>query len=241
MTGRIAILIVILLGASTAMAQQPTVTLELVPNGILDGRRAQLYITVESPQELSNAVLDIHASTDFSVDPSTVELPSLARSAILNVTVTRVNGKLLQGDQALTVTLSQGSDAATRKILVSKLAKFTYTPEIPLYSYFFFALIGVAIGYWVRLVVRVLGTVEPPPAAPQQPDATQPGPITRFVKAHYYMVDFLVTVILGFLVLATFVQSGRPPQSGAAWYGALASGVGIGLFTNSELLTRLRR
>ena len=54
-------------------------------------------------------------------------------------------------------------------------------------------------------------------------------------------MDFLVTLALAFIVLATLVQGGRPPQAGTTWYGALASGVGIGLFTNSELLTRVRK
>ena len=66
-------------------------------------------------------------------------------------------------------------------------------------------------------------------------------PFAAAIMLVYYLVDFLVTLIIAFIVLATFIQGGRPPQSGATWYGALASGVGIGLFTNSELLTRLRR
>lgn len=241
MRSRFATLIgVLLLSTCTTRAQQPTVTLELIPNGILDHRQAQLYITVESPQDLNNAVLEIHASTDFTVTPSTITLPSVTRSVIENVTVILIKPDLLAGDQALTVTLSQPNDPATRKVLVSKLIKFPYTPEISLGIFFLVATVGVAVGYWLRLVVKVLGTVEPPPAAPE--NATpQPGPITRFVKAHYYPVDFLVTVILAFIVLATFIQGGRPPQPGATWYGALATGVGIGLFTNSELLTRLRK
>jgi hypothetical protein len=231
---------IVLWGVCAAQSQQPTVTLELIPNGVLDHRQAQLYITIESPQELNNAVLDVHASTDFKISPSTITLPSVSRSVIENVSVTLINPDLLAGDQALTVTLSQPSDPATRKILVSKLIKFSYTPEISLWIFFFFAAVGVVIGYWVRLVVKVLGSIEPPSAAPVPP-GPQPGPITAFVKAHYYLVDFLVTLIIAFIVLATFIQGGRPPQSGATWYGALASGVGIGLFTNSELLTRLKK
>jgi hypothetical protein len=244
MKGRIAIVVSIMFVlACIAQAQQPTVTLELIPSGILDHRQAQLFVTVESPQELNGAVLEVHASSDFQVSPSTIALPSVTRSVIENVEVTLINPKLLAGDQAVTVTLSQPSqpnDPKTSKILVSKLVKFSYTPEIPVSVFFLFAMIGLVLGYWVRLVVKVLGGVEPPSPAPEQ-GGPQIGPITKFVKAHYYTVDFLVTVILAFIVLATLVQGGRPPQAGATWYGALASGVGIGLFTNSELLTRLRK
>ena len=192
---RMTILASIVLWGVCAQSQQPTVTLELIPNGVLDHRQAQLYITIESPQELNNAVLDIHASTDFKISPTTITLPPVSRSVIENVSVILVNPDLLGGDQALTVTLSQSSDSATHKILVSKLIKFSYTLEISLWIFFFFAAVGVVIGYWVRLVVKVLGSIEPPSAAPVPP-GPQPGPITAFVKAHYYLVDFLVTLII---------------------------------------------
>jgi len=223
-----------------ARSQQPTVTLELIPGGVLEHRQAQLYITIESAQELNNANLEIHGSPDFKITPSMIALPSITRTIIESVTIETVNPKTLAGEQALTVTLSQTSNSTGTKILVSKLTNFTYTPEISLRLFFVFAMIGVAVGYWIRLIVSVLGSVDPPPA--DEPAGSPPGgPITKFVKGHYYTVDFLVTVALAFIVLATFVQSGRPPTSGAAWYGALASGVGIGLFTNSELLTRLKK
>jgi hypothetical protein len=240
MKSRMAIVAVMLFLACAAHAQQPTVTLELIPTGVLDHRQAQLYITVESPQQLDNAVLEIHGSSDFEITPSTITLPSVARSVIENVMVRPASPNLLAGDQGLTVTLSQTSDPAKPRILVSKLAKFAYTPEITLRIFFLFAVVGVVIGYWVRLIVRVLGTIETPPADEAE-GAAKTGPITDFVKKHYYTVDFLVTLVLAFIVLATFIQGGRPPQAGAAWYGALATGVGIGLFTNSELLTRLKK
>jgi hypothetical protein len=237
---RLGALFTVLCLTYAAHAQQPTVTLELIPSGVLDHRQAQLYITIESPQELNNAVLEVHGSTDFVITPPTIALPAVTHSAIENVTVTLANPRLLAGDQALTVTLSQSTDPATRKILVSKLLKFAYSPEISLGAFLLFAVLGVVIGYWVRLIVKVLGTIEPPPADVAQ-GAPQTGRITHFVKTHYYSVDFLVTLALAFVVLATFIQNGRPPQAGAAWYGAMATGVGLGLFTNSELLTRLKK
>ncbi|SRR5712692_1728871 len=223
-----------------AWAQQPTLTLELVPQGVLDHRQAQLYISIEAPQDLNNAVLQIRSSTDFKTEPTTISLPSVVRSIIENVTISRINSRLLTGDQALTVTLSVPGDTGNRKVLVSKLLKFSYTPEISLFVFFVFATVGLIVGYWVRLIVKVLGGITPPPAAPET-QGTPTGPITTFVQAHYYLVDFSVTFALAFIVLATLIAAGRPPQSGATWYGALATGVGIGLFTNSELLTRLRR
>jgi len=231
---------ILVASACPAFGQQPSLNLDLIPNSVFDHRRAQLYITIESSQELDGAVLEIRTSTDFKAEPSTIQLPGVTRSVIQNVTITPINPELLVGDQAITVTLSQPNDPAKRKILASKLLKFSYAPEISLCLFFVFATLGLIVGYWVRLIVKVLGTITPPPAEPER-DAPTEGPITRFVKAHYYLVDFLVTVAMAFIVLATLVQNGRPPQAAATWYGALASGVGIGLFTNSELLTRLRK
>ncbi len=231
---------ILVASACPVFGQQPSLNLELIPNSVFDHRQVQLYVTVESSQVLDDAVLEVRTSTDFKAEPSTIQLPSITRSLIQNVTITPVNRELLVGDQAITVTLSQPNDPAKRKILASKLLKFSYAPEISLCLFFIFASLGLIVGYWVRLIVKVLGTVTPPPAAPE-PAAPAQGPITRLVQAHYYSVDFLVTVALAFIVLATLVQNGRPPQAGATWYGALASGVGIGLFTNSELLTRLKK
>jgi hypothetical protein len=88
---------------------------------------------------------------------------------------------LLAGDQGLTVTLSQANDHATRKILVSKLVKFTYTPEIYLRTFFLFAVVGVVIGYWVRLIVRILAAIAPPSADAAE-GAPKTGPITNLSR-----------------------------------------------------------
>ena len=241
MTLRLFLIVMALFSISSQVhGQQPTVTLELIPQGVLDSRQSQLYITVESPQDLNNAVLQINTSTDFRADSSTISLPSVTRSIIENVTITLINPRLLSGDQALTVTLSVPGDSGSRRVLVSKIIKFAYTPEISLSIFFVFAAAGLILGYWVRLIIKVLGNVTPPSPAPV-PVGTSTGPITKFVQDHYYLVDFIVTLALALIVLATVAAGGRPPQSGTSWYGALATGVGIGLFTNSELLTRLRR
>jgi len=50
-----------------------------------------------------------------------------------------------------------------------------------------------------------------------------------------------VTAAIGFLALVALVQDGQPPQNATYWYTALAVGVGLGLLTNSELLTKLPR
>ncbi len=245
---RVVFILALLLTLSCeALGQQATVTLELMPEAFLDHHQAQLYITIESPQDLNNAVLQISPSPDFTAQPSMISLPSVTRNIIEHVTISLRDPRLLSGEQALAVTLTIPDGSGNRKVLVSKLLKFSYTPEIPLWVFFVFAVVGLIVGYWARLFVKLLGSTTPPsPAPPQETQASgpqqgQPGPLTRFVQKHYYLVDFCVTVILAFILLASLTTGGRPPQSGTTWYGALATGLGIGVFTNSELLTRLRR
>ena len=241
MKAKLGILAGLLVAAALpVLAQQPSLSLELIPNSVSDHRQAQLYVTVDSSQELDDAVLDIATSTDFKAEPSTIPLRAVAHSVIEHVTIIPVDPKLGFGDQGITVTLSQPSDPGKRKIIASKLLKFSYAPEVSLWVFFVFATFGLILGYWVRIIVKVLGAITPPSPQPES-GAPAPGPITKFVLGHYYLVDFLVTVALAFIVLATLVQNGRPPQSGSTWYGALAVGVGIGLFTNSDLLTRIRK
>jgi hypothetical protein len=66
------------------------------------------------------------------------------------------------------------------------------------------------------------------------------GPITGFVMRHYYTVDGTVTLVLGILALLGLSAHGRPPESTAWWGAALTLGVGLGLLTNSELITKVR-
>ncbi len=61
----------------------------------------------------------------------------------------------------------------------------------------------------------------------------------KFVLEHYYWVDFAVTLTVGFLALAALMKNGRPPASAEYWPEAIVLGVGLGLLTNSDLLTRV--
>ena len=98
--------------------------------------------------------------------------------------------------------------------------------------------LGIATGYSLRLLVKVLSAVPAPQPALGPADGE--GPITSFVIGHYYAVDFIVTLVLGFLALFALMQGARPPQVASAWPHAITLGASLGLLTNSELITRLR-
>lgn len=127
----------------------------------------------------------------------------------------------------------------TTAILAQDDFDVEYTPTISLGRYLLVGLAGVLIGYAIRLLVKVLSTVPPPALAPTP--AGSAGPVTTFVTRHYYAVDCAVTLTLGLLVLIFFIKDGHPPDAGIQWYGALGIGVGLGLLTNSELVTKLPR
>jgi len=114
-----------------------------------------------------------------------------------------------------------------------------YESGIALSFYFAIGSLGIALGYLVRIVIDTLGSLPKPPAM-ALPDAPTPGPLGRFISVHYYLVDFMVSLLLGFAALVALVKEGHPPETGSAWYSALVLGLGLGLFTNSDLITRLR-
>jgi len=125
---------------------------------------------------------------------------------------------------------------------IIQLYPINYIPEVPLAAYFGFGLVGIFLGYWLRLFVKILSSTTPPQPAPiaaGNPPAN-PGPFTSFVMKHYYAVDLSVTIAIGFLILVSLIKDGNPPDNALAWYSAVAMGVGLGLLTNSELITKLR-
>ena len=101
------------------------------------------------------------------------------------------------------------------------------------------------MAFSARLVVDSLNALPKPvlPAAAAAGvggGAPDLGWVSTFIKTHYYLMDFLVTLILGFLALVALVKDNHAPDSGLYWYSALGLGFGIGLLTNSDLVTRLR-
>src|SRR5258706_6153895 len=105
-------------------------------------------------------------------------------------------------------------------------------------------MLGVAFGYAIRMVVDVLNALPKPVVAQAQGAAGGPVPnirwVTAFIPNHWYLTDFLVALALGFLVLITLTKDGHPPDAAFYWYSAFGLGAGLGLFTNTDLITRLR-
>jgi hypothetical protein len=97
---------------------------------------------------------------------------------------------------------------------------------------------GIALGYLVRLVMKVEAKLPQPSPAPEKSEDVT-GPVTSFVARNYYKVDFALTLLLGNLVLLALSHSYHPPSKAADVPGALIFGFSLGLLTNSDLITRL--
>ncbi len=128
-------------------------------------------------------------------------------------------------------------DGSSPQVLASQSLTFTYTTELALATYLLLGCIGVATGYWLRLLVNVLATAKPKVVVTAEVDP--PERLKKFVGEHPVSTDFLVTLLLGVLAMLYLSHSGRPPDAAAQWPGALTLGASLGVLTNSELFTRL--
>lgn len=228
-----------------ASAQNPPkITLQAMPTKIVDGAPAQLAVTIEVQGTLQNVVLKVSPPPGFQADRNSLALATLSGKSTLLFSIRRSNSQPASGGLLLvSLEIPQGSGKEPQQI-ASESLKLDYAPEISVSYFVWLGLFGVALGYCLRLLLKVLQSIPPDQVPAPAPVAGQqlpppPGPVTLFVKKYYYLTDFLVTLALGFLALVALTKAGHPPETGNLWYTALAAGVGIGLLTNSELLTRI--
>jgi len=242
----IALAVLVLVLPGIARGQAPvTLNLELMPKTVSDQSPAQLLMTIECPQKLTGAAITVVPPPGFKADPQAFSLPDFTGKMTQTSVIKALDSDVRPGERY--VIQAQGyvsSGPASKTVLVDQTLAFDYrTNQISLGTYFALGVLGILIGYWLRLLLKVLSAVSPPSPAPPGPAASAPGvgPITAFVQKHYYAVDLLVTLALGFFALVAFTQGNRPPQTASFWYSAMAVGLGLGLLTNSDLLTKLRK
>ena len=209
----------------------------LFPVDVVGAEASEAVVTIEAGLPIANATLGFQAPPGFSVRPTAVRLPPFTGRFVQHAIVAREDGAPSDGSRPLIVRLAL-LDGGRETIAASRVLTFWYTAQISTAAYVTLGGIGIALGYLLRLLVKLLGVVPRP--APVLAAPPPEGPIGRFVRTHYYIVDFLVTLTIGFLALAALMQGARPPQTAAAWPQALTLGVSLGLLTNSELLTKLR-
>jgi len=226
---------------SAAAQGVPSVSFSLHTKDFDSSDSAQLLITGNIPANISKIHIEFLPGAKFSVQPAAVDLDtSSTGTKIVTAVVTR-DKNALSGDYFLIAHATAMTDKSTL-ISFDQQINFTYTKRLAIWNYLMLGLAGFVLGYLVRIFTTVLKAVPAPSPAPVPGGgaAVGDGPITRFVKAHYYPVDLTVSILLGLAALLYLIRDGHPPDSASAWYGALLTGLGLGFLTNNDLMARIR-
>lgn len=224
--------------APSAFAQERRPSLEMRPEAsFTDAELAQVIITVNGGA-VTNATLSLEPPPGFKVEPQSFQLTGstpIRRMAALQ----RVDSGVASGNRRLLARLVEGTSPPTA---TDTALEFTFTnTTIATSEYLLLGLLGVMVGYLIKLVMKVFSAIPAPPLENLQPNAdpVADGPITRFIKARYYTADFLLTLAVGALVLLANL-AGAAPQPGTQWPSAIVFGVGIGVLANNDLIARLK-
>ena len=233
------------LGNSVTAAQtSPSLAYQLRSKDFENSNSAQLLVTADIPTTFEKVDVQFVTPPEFVAEPTNLTFDANPGKRIVAVIIRRV-GDPLSGDYAVLVHATAQPSASGSGIAIDQVVNFTYTKRLQVKFYFIFGLLGFIVGYLLRIVTGVLKQVPAPvPLAETDggggPGKSGDGPITAFVKQHYYRVDFSVSLVLAFVVLLYLMREGHPPDSAAAWYGALLTGIGLGFLTNNDLLARIR-
>lgn len=182
--------------------------------------------------------VNITVPSECTATPKTVAvLPftDLYETAKITVTCSNSEGTKTARAQLVRTTPSPDTVAASGSV------SFEYVHRISVGLYLLLGCAGIFVGYLLRIVMQVQRDIGPSPIPlvdNEEPNA--PGPITIFVKAHYYLVDLAVAETLGLLSMVLLLKSGHVPDTSTHWYEALVLGVGLGLLANTDLVLRVR-
>jgi hypothetical protein len=182
-------------------------------------------------------VLSIEPPPGFKAEPQTIRYGSGTQLREI-ATVQRVDLSSPSGKATILVRLRNDAGVIADRTIDIDFRNSTMTAR----GYLIVGLIGVVIGFLIKLGMKALSVVPPPIAGAQAArDRDAPEhPLVRFAREHYYTVDLLVTLLIGFLVLLASLTGVIPP-AGTQWPAALVTGAGVGVLANNELVGRIGR
>lgn len=199
-----------------------------------------MIITVKG-NSLAGLTLRFRATRGFHVTPVEMSWSGAAANSAVMCVADVTSAGIAPGQLTGVVTTSALlPDGTSLKQVASDVLEFDYQPGLPVCIYLLVGVAGIAIGYVVRMLVLTLKAVEPQVEAEKLATSEGPKGLRKFVLQYYWWVDFSVTLVLGFLALLALMKDGRPPVTATYWHHAAMLGVGLGLLTNSDLLTRVQ-
>lgn len=217
----------------------PSIAYQLRVKDFEISNSAQLLVTADIPTTSGKIDIQFVAPPGFAIEPAGLVFDPQAGKRVVAVTVRRTADVPSSDYSILAHATAQPSNAGA-PLVIDQVVTFTYTKRLQVRFYFALGLAGFILGYLLRIVTGVLKNVTPPAPLQAVNGGGGDGPVTVFVKNHYYVVDFLTSLVLAFIVLLYLMREGHPPDSASAWYGALLTGIGLGFLTNNDLLARIK-
>jgi hypothetical protein len=192
---------------------------------------------VDVPITFASVDVQFVAPPEFTAEPANLKFDQPGKR-IVAVMVHRT-GDVPSGEYSLLAHAVAQPSGSGPALATDQVVAITYTKRLAVKYYFLLGAIGFVIGYSLRILTAVLKKVPAPNPAPEDGSAAD-GPVTVFVKEHYYSVDFFVSLVLALVVLLYLMKEGHPPDSAIVWSGALLTGIGLGFLTNNDLLARIK-
>jgi hypothetical protein len=236
------VLLCCLLGTTYSGAQNnPSIAYQLRAKDFDTSNSAQLLATADVPATSGRLEVQFAAPPGFVVDPASLRFEPQPGKRIVAVTVRRMND-VSTSEYSILAHATALASGNGPPFAVDQAITFNYTRRLAVKAYFILGMAGFILGYFLRIITGVLKKIPPPAPAISGGGAGngQDGPVTAFVKRHYYMVDLVVSLVLAFVVLLYLMKEGHPPDSASVWSGALLIGVGLGFLTNNDLLARIK-
>ncbi len=236
--GRAGLLVVLAMSlVAESAAAQTKVDLQLLPGKMITGAQVgQLVVTIQGTGGTGSASLSIEPPPGFKTEPQSLQLlgPLPHTRTIL---VQRVDSAVPSGQRTILAHYRDTPTSATGRI------DFVHeNVTVGTLSYLILGMVGVVFGYAIKMILKVFTALPVPQIAlfalKDGTETRAEGPITKFVRDHYYTVDLGLTIAIGFLVLlSNLTESG--PAAGTRWSAAVLLGAGIGVLANNDLLARL--
>jgi hypothetical protein len=193
-------------------------------------------LTVKAPN-LDGTTIRLEAPADFEINPKSVLLKGASTDYRIIAHLKWRGG--LGRDRHIVVQLL----SSTSTPLAAVSFPFEYTPLQSTRAYLLWGMLGLLLGYAARVATKSLSSDTATTHVAALETVSKAGSkstIQTLALKNWYLLDLFVTVVLGGVFFVIAMKDGLPPPTTPYWHDAIAVGFGVGLLTNSELLTKVK-